>query len=583
MLLYQPQTEPNKTKALKTLFVFLVLVSFVIPALALDHRYGGEIVLAAASDPKTFNDIVASEASSSLVTGVLFEGLTREDPFTLKVIPNLAQSWEVSKDGLTWTFNLRHDVLWFDGTLFTADDVIFTFHDLIYNPKIPTSSKDIFTVEGKEFEVTKVDDYTVSFTLPKKFAPFLRSMSQPILPKHCLEKSVRDGKFPFTWGIDTAPHDIIGTGPFYLDEYRPGERLVFKRNPHYWKQDSGQQLPYLDKIIYVIVSDPDAVLLKFIDGEIDSIGVQGQNYPLLKPLEVKRNFKIFEAGAGFDSSFLVFNQNPGINSETKKFYMDPIKRSWFENVNFRRALAHCIDKKKMIQILFNELGFSEDGPMSPSSGFYYNPRIRIYDYDLDKAKKILQEGGFVYKGKILYDSSGHKVEFNLCTSTSSQHSENIQMAYMIRADLEKLGIKVNFLQVEFNTLVSKLMSSYDWDAILIGLTGSPEPHFGKNVWESSGQLHLWNPKQKQPLTLWERRLDEIYNQAASELDEDKRKVLYDEFQVIAADELPMIYTVLEANIYAVRNRFGNLKPSAYAGAFHNIEEIYILKPEIKRP
>lgn len=541
------------------------------------HR-GGQLVLAVSSDPKTFNEIVASETSSSVVTSMLFEGLTREDPFTLKVEPNLAEGWSVSPDGLVWTFRLRHDVLWFDGMLFTADDVVFTFKDLIYNPEIPTSSKDIFTVDGKEFKVEKIDDYTVKFTLPKKFAPFLRSLSQPILPKHALEQRARENKFVFTWGIDTPAHDVIGTGPFYLDEYRPGERLVFKRNPHYWKRSlTNEELPYLDKVIFLIIPDNDAALLKFIDGELDYIQVRGQDYPLIKPMETKKNFTLYETGPDFGSSFVVFNQNPGINPKTRQPYLDPVKRSWFENVHFRRAVAYAIDKKKIIQILFNGLGYAQDGPMSPSSGFFYNPHVKTYDYDLTKAHEELKQGGFTLKDGALYDSKENRVEFNLMTSTSSEHSENIQMAYMIRADLETLGMKVNFQTAEFNSLVSKLMSTYDWDAVLIGLTGGVEPHFGKNVWDSSGQLHMWNPKQLIPATNWEKRLDEIFNQAVEELDENKRKNLYDEFQLIASDELPMIYTVLAANIYAIRNRFGNVKPSAYAGAFHNLEEIYVEK------
>jgi peptide/nickel transport system substrate-binding protein len=561
----------------KTLLVFLAAVFVTMPALADQNRYGGHLVLAAGSDPKTFNEIVSSETSSRVVTGLLFEGLTRQDPLTLKVIPNLALRWNVSPDGLVWTFKLRRDVLWFDGMLFTADDVVFTFNELIYNPKVPTSARDIFTLNGKPFKVEKIDDYTVRFTLPQKFAPFLQSMSQSILPKHALEQSVKEGKFAFTWGIDTPPRDVIGTGPFYLDQYKPGERMVFKRNPRYWMKSShGAALPFLEKITFLIIADPDAALLKFIDGELDYISVRGQNYPMLKPLETKKNFTIHETGPDFGSSFIVFNQNPGVNPKTQKPYMDAIKRSWFENVHFRRAVAHVIDKKKMIQILFNELGYGQDGPMSPSSGFFYNPNVSVYPFDMDKAKEELQKGGFVLQDGVLVDAQGHRVEFSLSTSTSSQHSENIQMAYMIRSDLEKLGMKVNFQMLEFNVLVSKLMASYDWDAVLIGLTGGIEPHFGKNVWASSGQLHMWNPKQAKPATAWEARLDEIYNQGVEELDENKRKMLYDEFQLIATEQLPMIYTVLASNIYAIRNRFGNLKPSAYAGAFHNLEEIYIL-------
>ena len=141
-------------------------------------------------------------------------------------------------------------------------------------------------------------------------------------------------------------------------------------------------------------------------------------------------------------------------------------------------------------------------------------------------------------------------------------------------------MKVNFVQLEFNSLVSKISSTYDWEAIVLGLTGGIEPHFGKNVWASSGHLHLWHPLQKSPATEWEKRLDEIFNQGVQELDEKKRKVLYDEFQLIVSKELPVIYTVLESNMFAVRNKFGNLNPTAYGGAFHNLDEIYI-KEEYK--
>ncbi len=169
--------------------------------------------------------------------------------------------------------------------------MIFTFNDLIYNPEIPSPSKDVLTIDGKPLKVEKIDEYTVRFTLPVKFAPFLRSMAQTILPRHCLWQAVKENKFSFTWGIDTPPAQIIGTGPFMLSEYHPGERLVFKRNPHYWKKSSqGEALPYLDRVIYLIIPDPQAQLLKFMDGEIDATSVRGSDYPFLKPMEETKEF-----------------------------------------------------------------------------------------------------------------------------------------------------------------------------------------------------------------------------------------------------------------------------------------------------
>jgi peptide/nickel transport system substrate-binding protein len=553
--------------------------SWTLPVQAASIRYGGSLVEAVSSDPKTFNDIVSTDAYSGAITAMLFEGLTTTDPFTLKVIPNLAQSWTVSPDGLQWTFYLREDVTWFDGVPFSADDVLFTFNEVIFNPDIPSSSRDVLTINGKPLKVEKINEHTVRFTLPVKFAPFLRSMAQTILPKHCLSDAVRQKKFSFTWGIDTPPSRLIGTGPFMLSEYHPGERLVFKRNPHYWKKSvQGEALPYLDKVIYLIIPDPQAQLLKFIDGELDATPVQGSDYPLLKPLERQKNFHIYEAGADFGTNFLTLNQNSSVNPNTHKPFVDPVKLSWFTNLEFRRAIAHAIDKKKIIEILNNGFGFPQNGPMSPSSGYYYDPDVRAYDYDLQQARTILKQAGFRYQnhGQRLEDPHGHLVEFNLYTADAGG-AARLQMAAIIRSDMEQLGMKVNLVPVEFNTLVNKLMSSFDWDAVMIGLTGGVEPHFGQNVWHSSGGLHLWNPHQAKPATTWEKRVDEIYDQGAQELDETKRKALYDEFQRIVADELPVIYTVLSTDMFAVRNKFGNLKPTVNGGAFHNIEEIYIKK------
>ncbi|MFH1227427.1 MAG: ABC transporter substrate-binding protein, partial [Planctomycetota bacterium] len=145
----------------------------------------------------------------------------------------------------------------------------------------------------------------------------------------------------------------------------------------------------------------------------------------------------------------------------------------------------------------------------------------------------------------------------------------------IRKDLESIGLKVHFTQLEFNNLVKKMDSTYDWDAIMLGLTGGIEPHFGNNVWQSSGHLHMWYPRQSKPATKWEARIDDIYNLGVQEMDRNKRKALYDEWQRIVAEEVPFIYTVIPANIFAVRNKFGNLHPTSYGGAFHNLEEIYV--------
>lgn len=534
------------------------------------------MILSTTSDPKSFNLIVSNETSSSEIAGYIFEGLTTLNVFTLKVEPQLAKSWEVSPDGLEWTFHLRDDVRWSDGVPFTADDVVFTFNDLIYNPEIPTSSRDIFSIDGRPFKVESVDEHTVKFTLPLKFAPFLRGMSQPILPKHKLQAAVRDGKFTFTWGIDTPPQEIVGTGPFILWRYDPGQRLILRRNPRYWKTSpQGEKLPYISEVIYMIVQSADIELLKFMEGTVDYYGLRGMDYSMLKPLEKELNFMVYDMGPAMGSNFLTFNQNTRKNPATGKPFLDPRKLSWFTNPDFRRAAAHAIDKQKIVEIVNNGLGYPQYSPMGPGTGFFHNPDVKKYDYDLDEARSILQAAGFRDRNRdgIIEGPDGHPVEFNLYTN--ADNTERRDIAAIIAHDLSKLGMKVNFQTLEFNTLVNKLNATFDWDAIILGLTGGIEPHFGKNVWTSGGQLHLWNPRQETPATPWEKRIDELFSAGVQELNEDERKKYYDEFQLIVSEQLPVLYTVLNARLAALREKFGNIKPSNYGGLLHNLEEIYV--------
>ena len=177
--------------------------------------HGGTRALATISEPLTLNLAIANDASSSGVLGYLFEGLTEISWLTDQVEPALAESWERSDDGLTWTFNLRRDVTWHDGQPFTAQDVDFTFNRIIYNYDIPASSRPALHFRHLDPEsgqwqespmtVTALDDYTVRCVLPVPFATFLRSMGTAIYPKHILESHVDDGTFVSTWDIDTDP------------------------------------------------------------------------------------------------------------------------------------------------------------------------------------------------------------------------------------------------------------------------------------------------------------------------------------------------------------------------------------------
>ena len=535
---------------------------------------GGQITYSTIGEPLTFNLALSNDSSSSGYLSYLFEGLTETSWLTNEVEPALAESWEHSADGLTWTFHLRKDVTWHDGEPFTAQDVDFTFNRIIYNDDISTSSRAAFTfryidaetgawTEGR-MTVRALDEYTVEFVLPVSFAPFLRSLGQAIYPRHILESYVNDGTFDSVWDIETDPREVIGTGPFTIARYDTDELLVLRRNPNYWLKDAaGNSLPYLDSIVYHIVEDFETELEMFQAGQTDAHGVLGEEYEHLKPFEVEGNYTIHRRGPGFGTSFLTFNMNSGANAETGAPYVAPEKLAWFQNTQFRRAVAHTVDKAAIVAEIQHGLGYPQWSSVSPAAGDFHNPGVRRYPYDIAAANQILDELGWVDTNGdgIREDKDGNTIEFTL--ATNGDNSVRATISQRLAAGMLAVGIKANYESIEFGELVTQLTATYDWEAIVIGLTGGTDPYSGIAVWHSSESLHLWYPNQPEPATAWEAEIDELYIQASQELDHAKRVELYHQAQAIVAENLPLIYTTQGERLTATRNIFGNTTPTLY--------------------
>ena len=535
---------------------------------------GGSLTYATIVEPLTFNLALANDAGSSSYLGYLFEGLTEVSWLTDEVEPALAESWQHSADGLTWTFYLRRDVTWHDGEPFTAADVEFTFNRVIYNDDIASNDRAAFTFRFPDPEsgewreapmtVTVVDDYTVQFALPVPFAPFLRSMGQPIYPKHVLEAAVDGGTFSETWGLDTHPSEIIGTGPFTIEEYVPGARLTLRRYGNYWLRDAeGDRLPYLETVNYRIVPDFAAELAAFQSGETDYHGLLGEEYAGLEPLQEEGNFTIYRRGPAFGTTFLAFNMNPGVNPESGAPHLAPEKRAWFGNVDFRRAVAYTVDKDAIIEDVLHGQGYPQWAAISPAAGDFHNPAVRRYEYDLERAREILDDLGWVDGDAdgVREDGDGNPIRFSLVTNGDNSVRESV--ALRIRDGLAAVGIQADYQSLEFGDLVSKLLSTYDWEVLVIGFTGGSDPYGGIAFWHSSEDLHLWNPNQAEPATAWEAEIDDLYVRGSQELDRAKRVALYHRAQDLAAENVPVVYTTLSERLGAVRNVFGNTTPTLY--------------------
>ena len=279
-------------------------------------------------DPKTFNFVISTDATSSSVGGMLLDGLVTQNPITGDIEPQLAESWEISDDNLEILYTLRPNLKWSDGHPLTVDDVVFTYNQLYLNTDIPTGMRDVLRVgqSGALPKVSKVNDRQVKFTIPEPFAPFLGVTGASIYPAHILKKTVEEKdkqgqlKFLSTWTVDTPTEEIIASGAYKLKSYQTAQRIIFEPNPYYWKkQVSGEDLPHIKQVVWEIIDSTDTALTQFRSGSLDSIGVSPEYFSLLKKEENKGDFEIKEGGEVYSMTFITFNLNQGKKSHTIDF------------------------------------------------------------------------------------------------------------------------------------------------------------------------------------------------------------------------------------------------------------------------
>jgi peptide/nickel transport system substrate-binding protein len=553
------------------------------------------LVLSTLTDPATFN--YANNQSFPNIFLFCYEGLTHENGQTGEIEPALAEDWTLSPDQKTLVFTLRPGLRWSDGQPLTADDVVFTYRDILFNPAIPIDNRDSVKIgsAGALPTVRKLDDRSVEFTFPEPFAPFLTATAAPegmmILPKHALESTLRtkdkDGnlKFLSTWGTDTDPRQIVTNGPYVMESYTAGQRLMFRRNPHYWKHNAqGQALPNIDRIIWQFIENTDTQLLRFRSGDLDVMGdarpMRPEYYALLRREEQRGRFTIQSGGAWSGILYLAFNLNRGQNQAGKPF-VDPIKSRWFNTLEFRQAVAYALDRERINTNIFRGLGNIQNSPISVQSPYFATEGLKVYDYNVAKAKQLLQSAGFKYDAQgQLFDGAGHRVEFTLLSNAGNKVREAIG-AQMIQ-DLAAIGMKVAFRPINFNTLSEKISGNRDWEAHMIGFTGGVEPNGLANFWTSSGGSHYFNLKQQpgqKPMTGWQQNdwegeIDRLFIAGAREFDPVKRKQIYAQFQRLTQEQLPIILLVNDSALMAVRDRVKGLKYSGLPSwGLWNIEEL----------
>lgn len=539
-------------------------------------QYGGALVVAQRSEPKTLNPVTAADAPSREVIGRLTADLIHINRSSQQTEPALAKSWVLSKDGRIFTVKLRHGLRFSDGQPFDAEDVVFSFQ-LYLDEKVSSPQRDLLVVGGKPIEVQKLDQYTVRFTLAQPYAAAERIFdSLAMMPRHLLQGPYQQGKFAQTWILTTPPSAIAGMGPFRVKEYVPGQKIVLERNPYYWKIDrSKNRLPYLDEMVFLFVGNEDAQVIRFQAGETDIISrMSAENYSLLSKEAAGRGTELFDLGPSLEYNFLVFNLN---DLSSKKLGAIAAKQAWFQDLKFRQAISAAVDRDAIVKLVYAGRGAALWGNVSPSNKFWVDPSLPHPPRSLDKARELLKSAGFSWRGDSLLDPKGQPVEFSIIASSSN--TQRTKMATIIQDDLSKLGMNVHVVPLEFRDVVNRVFQTYDYEVSIMGLGGGDaDPNPEMNVWLSNGGTHLWHLGESKPATDWEGQIDQLMQKQMVTLKYKDRKHLYDQVQEIIAANVPYVFLATPNIVVGAKKSLANFKPAILdPNTLWNVEQLYYLK------
>lgn len=498
--------------------------------------YGDTIIVGSIGEPSVLIPMLAGDSASHEVAGLIFNGLVKYDT-DLEIIGDLAESWDISPDGLTITFHLRKGVRWTDGVEFTADDVMFGYKTII-DDKTPTAYKEDF-LQVKRAKV--LDRYTFRVTYKKPFAPALSSWGNlPVLPEHLLR-----GKDITKAAFRRKP---VGMGPFIFQKWIPGEKIVLRSNHDYF-----EGRPYIDHYIYRIIPDPSTMFLELRTGGIDLMGLTPVQYKKQTDTEFfRKNFHKFRYPT-FAYTYLGFNLKYGL----------------FTNRKIRQAIAYAINKQEIIDIVLFGLGRIASGPYVPNT-WPYNPDVKKYKYNPEKAKHLLAEEGWTdTDGDGWLDKDGRRLEFTIITNMGNDSRR--KAATIIQWRLKQIGIKVKIRIIEWSAFINEFIDKRQFEACLLGWSIGLDPD-QYDIWDSSKT----GEKEFNFISFKNSEVDRLLDKGRRTFDIGERKKAYFRIQEILAEEVPYVFLYVPDALPIVSSRFKGIKP-APIGITYNINKWYVPK------
>ena len=539
----------NKQSILTNWSRAIAVATFGLAILPGSAAAQGQLRFCLRSEPKTFNPLQVEDDASVAIRYLTGGVLVRMNRQTQALEPGLATSWKVSKDSRQITFKLRSGVSFSAGTPFSAEDVANTVQQLM-DPALHSATGDTFRSGPGKVE-TKIDSPTeITITFPAPVAGLDRQFDQvAILSSHSPKK------------------EMAVLGPFMVADYKPGATVLLKRNPNYWKtDDQGHKLPYLDSIQLDIQPNRDVELLRFKRNEIDVINALDSEY--FDKLAATSPAAVHDAGPSLDSEQMWFN-------EVAKAPIPEYKKQWFRSATFRRAISQAINRNDLARVVFRGHAQPAIGPVSPANKFWFNSGLQSEACSPDAALKALQKEGFHLENSTLKDVQGNEVVFSIITNSGNKYRE--RMAAMIQEDLQKIGIHVNVVTLDFPSLIERMTQTFDYESILLGLTNvGLDPNEQMNVWLSSSENHQWNPSEKTPETSWEAEIDNLMRAQASAADLKKRKDSFDRVQEIAVEQAPFIYLVNRNALSAISSNVQGATPVILVPqTYWNVERLWL--------
>lgn len=518
---------------------------------------GGTLTIAQETEPGNMNPLIWATTSDTNVTHMIFDSLMQPDE-QLNMVGDLAKDWTISEDGLVYTFNLYDNVTWHDGEPFTANDVAFTFTSMAdprydagaYSRVTPIKGAVAFhdgeadSVEG----IKVIDDYTIEFTLEEANASFLAQTFIGVIPEHILGEIS-----PADWAKNDFNRAPIGTGPFKFVKSEAGQYIELAANKDYFLG-----APNLDSII-VRFGDQNTMLAAFMNEEIDIVPV---------PVSEVENVSTLDFA------------NIKTSNDLSVYYVGlNLLNEHFKDLKVRQALAYATDKNLIVSTVLGDYGYVLDD-LFPLAHWTHNPDVTTYPYDVAKAQSLLEEAGYAKNSDGIYEKDGKELSFTFAVPTGKKEREKTSV--MLQQMWTELGAKVEIIQLDFPTLVTKLLptaddgsqravTAEDYDAFILGFGIEADPDEYRPYFHTA----YMPPNGYNYVSYSDPTMDELLDKQLLETDPAARQATFFEVGKKLSDDVPWIALYGQNSVFVSNSRVAGFEPD-FRGVSFNAREWSII-------